>query len=111
MGCYSGVDTAGQDADAPMAETDDAGESGDTDGTDGGDDTDGEQPAGCTPGDVPLATLVRMNQNGYVHALRDIFGTDVVDELEVALSAIPSTHIATSAPSLAHRATPRSPPR
>lgn len=94
MGCYSGVEPAGQDADAPMAETDDGGEGGDTDGTDdGGDDTDGEQPAGCTPGDVPFATLVRMNQDGYVHALRDIFGSDVVEELEVALSAIPSTHI------------------
>lgn len=96
MGCYSGVDTAGQDADAPMAETDDAGESGgDTDSTGPGDDTDGDdgQPAGCSPDDVPLAALVRMNQEGYVHALRDIFGPDLVDDLEVSLDAIPTTHI------------------
>ncbi len=96
MGCYSGVDTAGHDADAPMAETEEADDSGsDTDGTGPGDDTDGDdpQPAGCTPGDVPLGALVRMNQDGYVHALSDIFGPELVEELEVSLSAIPTTHI------------------
>ncbi len=94
MGCYSGVDAVGQDADAPMVETD-TGVDSDTDGTTPGDDTDGEdaQPAGCTPDDVPVASLVRMNQDGYVNALRDVFGPELVDELEVSLSAIPTTHI------------------
>ena len=98
MGCYAGVDTAGRDTDTPMGETEDEPDEDTTGGDETGpqDETDGEgddQPAGCEPGDVPLATLVRMNQDGYVHALRDIFGSNVVVELEATLSAIPSTHI------------------
>ncbi len=94
MGCYSGVGTAGQDGETSSAETDDAdGNSGETDGTGSGGDEDEAEPAGCSPGDVPMAALVRMNQEGYVHALRDVFGDEVADELDGALGAIPATHI------------------
>ncbi len=96
-GCYTGADSASQDTDSADEsggpEEGDDGESGGTGG--GGDDTgeDDGQPAGCSPDDVPSAALVRMNHDGYVNALRDIFGEQTVEDLDAVLGAIPSTHI------------------
>ena len=94
-GCYTGVDPAGQDTDAAEegSETDGNGPGSDGDPTDGETDSDGGEPAGCGPDDVPAAALVRMNRDGYINALRDIFGDATVEELDTVLTAMPSNHV------------------
>lgn len=94
-GCYTGADSASQDTDsADAGMTPEDGSSGSdmpTGGTDG--DSEDEQPAGCTPDDVPVAALVRTNRDGFVNALRDVFGEAVVEDLATVLEAIPSSHV------------------
>lgn len=92
LGCYAGVDAtfADNDGGSTGGETEaEAGSSGDS-----GEDTEGEdEPAACGPDAVPGIALGRVNRDGYINALRDVFGEAVTEELDVVLSAIPSGHI------------------
>ena len=92
-GCYSGHE-GGEAADDDGAEDGDG--DGADDGVDGDDDDDDDDDNGvgaqCDGEQPPRAALRRMSKTTYVNALTDVFGPEVVDQVQLSIDAMPATH-------------------
>ena len=95
-GCYQGIELqpgVGDDDANDDTGRDDAGGTDDGGAGTGDDMPDDGVPAECGDGMAPRGALVRMSRTNYVNALEEIFGPTVVEEVDGALSSLPSTHV------------------